>query len=113
MRVRRRTVQNFRGIERCDWNVEPRLVALVGAGDATKTTLLDALGLVLSPSYSPAASHWADPTTSRSPIEVAGDGSDQLTSVLCRLPASPRTQPPSSLADAAREYSKLIKTSGH
>ncbi|MDK3258174.1 ATP-dependent nuclease [Blastococcus capsensis] len=53
MRVRRLAVQNFRGIKRCDWNVEPRLVALVGAGDATKTTLLDALGLVLSPSYSP------------------------------------------------------------
>ncbi|MGN6330317.1 MAG: ATP-dependent nuclease [Motilibacteraceae bacterium] len=53
MRVRRLTVQNFRGIKRCDWNVEGRLVALVGAGDSTKTTLLDALGLVLSPSYSP------------------------------------------------------------
>ena len=40
MRLRRLAVQNFRGIKRCDWNVEPRLVALVGAGDATKTTTI-------------------------------------------------------------------------
>ena len=33
--------------------IDRRLVALIGAGDSTKTTLMDALGLVLSPSYNP------------------------------------------------------------
>ncbi|MBM4591326.1 hypothetical protein GS507_25225 [Rhodococcus hoagii] len=33
--------------------IDQRLISLVGAGDSTKTTLLDAIGLVLSPNYSP------------------------------------------------------------
>jgi hypothetical protein len=33
------------------WAINRRLVGLVGAGDSTKTTLLDAVGLVLSPNY--------------------------------------------------------------
>lgn len=53
MKVRLLNVRNFRGVKECTWHVDRRLVALVGAGDSTKTTLLDALGLVLSPTYSP------------------------------------------------------------
>lgn len=53
MRLRLLTVRNFRGVKECSWHVDRRLVALIGAGDSTKTTLLDALGLVLSPTYSP------------------------------------------------------------
>lgn len=53
MMLRRLKIQHFRGIESVDWSIDRRLVALVGAGDSTKTTLLDAIGLVLSPNYNP------------------------------------------------------------
>jgi len=52
MMLRRLTIKNFRGIKSCEWKIDKRLVALVGAGDSAKTTLLDAVGLVLSPNYS-------------------------------------------------------------
>jgi len=51
MMLRRLTIKNFRGIKSCEWKIDKRLVALVGAGDSGKTTLLDAVGLVLSPNY--------------------------------------------------------------
>lgn len=53
MMLRRLRIEHFRGIESADWSIDRRLVGLIGAGDSTKTTLLDALGLVLSPSYYP------------------------------------------------------------
>lgn len=53
MMLRRLRIEHFRGIESAEWVVDRRLIALVGAGDSTKTTLLDAIGLVLSPNYSP------------------------------------------------------------
>lgn len=49
--LRRLRVEHFRGIESAEWAINRRLVGLVGAGDSTKTTLLDAIGLVLSPNY--------------------------------------------------------------
>lgn len=51
MKVRKLTVRNFRGIQKADWVLDASFVALVGPGDSTKTTLLDALGLVLSSRY--------------------------------------------------------------
>ncbi len=51
MRVRQLTVRNYRGIKKADWSLDSRFIALVGPGDSTKTTLLDALGLVLSSRY--------------------------------------------------------------
>ena len=51
MMLRRLRVEHFRGIESAEWAINRRLVGLVGAGDSTKTTLLDAIGLVLSPNY--------------------------------------------------------------
>lgn len=51
MRLRRLTVRNFRWIRRCEWRIDQALVALIGPGDATKTTLLDAVGAVLHPNY--------------------------------------------------------------
>lgn len=43
---------NFRGIKDADWLLpDNRFVCLVGPGDSTKTTLLDAIGLVLSPRW--------------------------------------------------------------
>lgn len=53
MMLRRLRIEHFRGIENTIWAIDRRLVALVGAGDSTKTTLMDAIGLVLSPSYNP------------------------------------------------------------
>ena len=47
--LRRLQVVHFRGIESAEWAINRRLVGLVGAGDSTKTTLMDAIGLVLSP----------------------------------------------------------------
>lgn len=52
MRVRRLIVENFRGIEFLDWRLDSRLVALVGAGDTTKTTVLEALTSVLTNRFS-------------------------------------------------------------
>lgn len=51
MRVRKLSIRNFRGIKTFDWNVDTNFVCLVGPGDSTKTTILDALGLVLSSRY--------------------------------------------------------------
>lgn len=53
MMLRRLRIEHFRGIEAATWELDRRLVAIVGAGDSTKTTLMDAIGLVLSPSYNP------------------------------------------------------------
>lgn len=52
MQIRRVTVSNFRGIKSADWCLPTdRVVCLVGPGDSTKTTLLDVVGLVLSPRW--------------------------------------------------------------
>lgn len=53
MMLRRLRIEHFRGIKSAEWTIHRRLVALVGAGDSTKTTLLDAIGLVLSPNSNP------------------------------------------------------------
>lgn len=49
--LRRLRIEHFRGVRSAEWVIGRRLVGLVGAGDSTKTTLLDAIGLVLSPNY--------------------------------------------------------------
>lgn len=53
MMLRRLRIKHFRGIKSMDWAVSRRLIGLIGAGDSTKTTLLDAIGLVLNPNYNP------------------------------------------------------------
>lgn len=47
--IRRLTVERFRGIEKLVWHPEPGLNVLLGGGDVGKTTLLDAIALLLSP----------------------------------------------------------------
>ncbi len=42
-------MHRFRGIRHLDWKVSGRALAILGAGDATKTTLLDAVGLLATP----------------------------------------------------------------
>lgn len=44
-------VENFRGIKTLDWHVDGRLVCLLGPGDSTKTTILDAIELALIPRW--------------------------------------------------------------
>jgi putative ATP-dependent endonuclease of OLD family len=52
MKVRKLSIRHFRGIDSCDWHMQSAFVCLVGPGDSTKTTLLDAIGMALSRSYS-------------------------------------------------------------
>jgi hypothetical protein len=49
MDVKRLKIRHFRGINRLDWNVAGRLVCLVGPGDSTKSTILEAVELALTP----------------------------------------------------------------
>lgn len=42
------TVSNFRGIKTLTWRPKGNLTCLIGPGDSTKTTILDALGLLLT-----------------------------------------------------------------
>ena len=42
-------VRNFRGIQKMDWSPEPGINCLIGPGDSTKTTVLDAIELALNP----------------------------------------------------------------
>lgn len=49
MDIKNIKISHFRGINRLDWNVDGRFLCLVGAGDATKSTILEALHFVLTP----------------------------------------------------------------
>jgi putative ATP-dependent endonuclease of the OLD family len=74
VQIRKLTVGHFRGIKSCTWHFSSRFACLVGSGGSTKTTLLDALGLVLSRSYRPQftdADFWQGDTSSAIRIEVA------------------------------------------
>lgn len=51
MRLRRLEIENFRGIRTLDWRHVAETAALVGPGDAGKSTILDALERVLSPKW--------------------------------------------------------------
>jgi putative ATP-dependent endonuclease of OLD family len=42
------TISNFRGIKELTWLPEGNLTCLIGPGDSAKTTVLDALGLILT-----------------------------------------------------------------
>lgn len=55
MRIRRLAIQNFRGIKSLTWVLprEQKLVALIGPGDSCKTTILDAIHLVLGDRWNP------------------------------------------------------------
>src|SRR5574341_1158666 len=51
MRLFHVQIERFRGIKQLDWNVGGRFVCLIGPGDSTKTTILDAIELALSPRW--------------------------------------------------------------
>ncbi len=49
MRIVHLEVRNFRGIKELNWAPSPTMNCLIGPGDSTKTTVLDAIELVLNP----------------------------------------------------------------
>ncbi len=49
MDIKNLKVRHFRGINRLDWDVDGRFVCLIGPGDSTKSTILEAMELALTP----------------------------------------------------------------
>ena len=49
MNIRHVSVRNFRGIRQLEWSVKSDLVCLIGPGDATKSTVLEAIAYALWP----------------------------------------------------------------
>ena len=50
MKIRHVSVKNFRGIRELDWDIKSNFICLIGPGDSTKTTILDAITYALGPS---------------------------------------------------------------
>ena len=76
------SVENFRGIKSLDWHVDGALLCLLGPGDSTKTTILDAIELALLPRWNIALSDsdfFNSDTSSAISIQVTvGDLPDTL-----------------------------------
>jgi len=51
MKLRHLIIKNFRGIQELDWKIPGDMICLIGPGDSTKTTILDAIEYVLSPRW--------------------------------------------------------------
>jgi putative ATP-dependent endonuclease of OLD family len=47
--IRQLKIERFRGIENLTWNPEPGVNVILGGGDVGKTTILDAIALLLNP----------------------------------------------------------------
>ena len=71
--IRKLLVRRFRGIEKLDWRPEPGMNVILGGGDVGKTTVLDAIALLLSPSNASVVSeadYWRCDTTQDFEIEA-------------------------------------------
>lgn len=52
MRLRHFSVQNFRGIREMDWTLpDQRFICLIGRGDSTKSTILEAIRRIFHPQW--------------------------------------------------------------
>lgn len=51
MKLRHLIINNFRGIKHLDWKIPNDMICLIGPGDSTKTTILDAIEFLLSPRW--------------------------------------------------------------
>src|SRR5690554_4425434 len=52
MRIRHVSVRNFRGIRELDWVVpDTKIICLIGRGDSTKSTILEALRRTFHPQW--------------------------------------------------------------
>lgn len=49
MNIKRLTICHFRGIDQLDWDIAGRFVCLIGPGDSTKSTILEAIEMALTP----------------------------------------------------------------
>jgi|SRR5450759_468170 len=58
MLIRKLTIQRYQGIESLTWLPGPGLNAIVGPADAGKSTILSAIGLLLTPRASPSVSEY-------------------------------------------------------
>lgn len=85
MKVRQLDINNFRGIKKLEWTlpVGQRLVTLIGPGDSGKSTILEAIYLLLgdrwSVSFSDVDFYGVDPTT---PIRITAVLTDVPTALL-------------------------------
>jgi hypothetical protein len=81
MQIRELTIERFRGINALSWRPSSNVVCLVGPGDSTKTTILDAIELVLG-------SRWAVPLTDAD--FYGGDTAHSLTitAIVGQLPGA-------------------------
>ncbi|EIW17356.1 MULTISPECIES: ATP-dependent nuclease [Pelosinus] len=51
MRIKHLKINNYKGIHELEWEIPNRMVCLIGPGDSTKSTILDAIELALWPSW--------------------------------------------------------------
>ncbi len=51
MKIRQISIKNFRGIKELDWKIAGDFICLIGAGDSTKSTILEAIEYALSPRW--------------------------------------------------------------
>lgn len=51
MKIKYISIRNFRGIKQLDWKINGDLICLIGAGDSTKSTILDAIEYTLWPRW--------------------------------------------------------------
>lgn len=92
MHIRRLRLKEFRSLSELVWHPSPGLNVLIGPGDAGKTTVLEAVALILSPNPSQAASELdyrnLDTGTSFTVEVVIGDLSDELLAACFPAPLS-------------------------
>ncbi|WP_341937215.1 ATP-dependent nuclease [Marinimicrobium sp. C2-29] len=83
MRIRHISIRNFRGIRELDWTVpSAKLVCLIGRGDSTKSTILEAIRRVFHPqwnlAFDDADFHRCNPNNLISIEIVLGDLPDEF-----------------------------------
>ena len=71
--IRKLLIRHFRGIDKLEWRPAPGMNVILGGGDVGKTTVLDAIALLLSPSNATVVSeadYWQRGTTQGFDIEA-------------------------------------------
>lgn len=57
MKIRKIVIKNFRGVKALDWNVPPAdIFCLIGKGDSSKSTILEAIRYTFHPQWNLALS---------------------------------------------------------
>jgi hypothetical protein len=70
--IRKLSIRRYRGFETLEWRPGPTMNLILGGGDVGKTTILDAVGLLLSASNATAVSetdYWRRDNTAEFSIE--------------------------------------------